>query len=280
MQAGRTCSSSKACRPGTGVPRAGAGRLFSFAAGVMLSAFVSLPISAAAAPPSQDASSASFTRADFGGESPSKETRYVADWIVHSNDHTGLPFAIVDKAQAKAFVFYPNGKLRGSAPVLLGIAKGDDSAPGIGERELSDIPVEQRTTPAGRFQASIGRNAYGKDVLWVDYAAAISMHRVINTNPKERRPQRLATPTPLDNRISFGCINAPIKFFEEVVLPAFSSGTHGIVYVLPEVRPLNKVFAAYDVDEAVTKTAEAASSSPATFASHSASTRPGVTAGQ
>jgi hypothetical protein len=280
MQAGRTCSSDKACRPGTGVPRARAGRLVAFAAGVLLSAFVSLPISVAAAPASQDAPPAGFTRADFGGESPSRETRYVADWVVHSNDHKGLPFAIVDKHQAKAYVFYPNGKLRGAAPVLLGIAKGDDSAPGIGERELSDIPVELRTTPAGRFQASIGRNASGKDVLWVDYDAAISMHRVIDTNPKERRPQRLATPTPLDNRISYGCINAPIKFFEEVVVPAFSSDTHGIVYVLPEVRPLNKVFAAYDVGEAIMRTAEAARSAPTSLASHSASSRPGVTAGQ
>lgn len=281
MQAGRTCSSNQACRPGTGVPRARAGRLVAFAAGILLSALVSLPISVTASPPLRDAAAASFTRADFGHESPSRETRYVADWIVHSNDHTGLPFAIVDKGQAKAYVFYPNGKLRGSAPVLLGIAKGDDSAPGIGERELSDIPVELRTTPAGRFQASIGRNAYGKDVLWVDYDAAISMHRVINTNPKERRPQRLATPTPLDNRISFGCINAPVKFFEEVVLPAFSSGTHGIVYVLPEVRPLDKVFAVYDVNDAPTKlAAEPAPAATSTLASHSASTRPGVTAGQ
>ena len=133
-------------------------------------------------------------------------------------------------------MFKPDGHLRGAAPVLLGIAKGDDSVPGIGDRELSDMPPEVRTTPAGRFVASLGRNASGKDVLWVDYDAAISMHRVINTNPKERRPYRLATPTPLDNRISYGCINVPIKFFDDVVQPAFE-GTNGIVYILPEVHP-------------------------------------------
>jgi len=78
----------------------------------------------------------------------------------------------------------------------------------------------------------------------VDYDAAISMHPVINTVPRERRPHRLATPTPADNRISFGCINVPIPFFEKVVSPSFT-GTSGIVYVLPDVLPLNKVFTAF-----------------------------------
>ena len=53
--------------------------------------------------------------------------------------------------------------------------------------------------------------------------------------PEERRAQRLATPTPLDNRISYGCINVPVNFFKRVIGPAFK-GTNGIVYVLPESR--------------------------------------------
>jgi hypothetical protein len=106
------------------------------------------------------------------------------------------------------------------------------------------MPPEVRTTPAGRFVSALGKNANGKEVLWVDYDAAISMHRVIDTNPKERRPHRLATPTAADNRISYGCINVPIKFFDDVVSPSFEE-TNGIVYVLPEVHPLRKVFASY-----------------------------------
>jgi hypothetical protein len=82
----------------------------------------------------------------------------------------------------------------------------------------------------------------------VDYNTATSMHRVLTTNPKERRLQRLASATPLDNRISYGCINIPAKFYENVVRPAFT-GTAGIVYVLPETRPAGKVFALYDVGE-------------------------------
>ena len=70
---------------------------------------------------------------------------------------------------------------------------------------------------------------------------------MITSNPKERRLQRLSTPTPLDNRISYGCINVPAKFFENVVHPAFT-GTNGIVYVLPETRLPRALFASYDVD--------------------------------
>ncbi len=51
-------------------------------------------------------------------------------------------------------------------------------------------------------------------ILWVDYEDGIAMHAVITTNPKGRRLQRLTTPTPLDNRISYGCINVPAKFFD------------------------------------------------------------------
>jgi hypothetical protein len=213
-----------------------------------------------AAPPSGSSEPALEAQAvkqvDFKSEKPAAETRKFADWILSSGDHKGLPFAIVDKVAAKAYVFRPDGTLRGAAPVLLGLAKGDDSYPGIGERELSDIPPKMRTTPAGRFVAGLGQNASGKDVLWVDYDTAVSMHRVINSKPAERRPHRLATPTPADNRISFGCINVPIKFFDDVITTTFE-GTNGIVYVMPEVHSLRKVFAGYgDAPSAPTAQAE------------------------
>ena len=66
-------------------------------------------------------------RADFAGEAASPDARHVADWVAHSGDHGGLPFLIVDKANARVFVFEPGGHLRGAAPVLLGSARGDHS---------------------------------------------------------------------------------------------------------------------------------------------------------
>jgi hypothetical protein len=96
--------------------------------------------------------------------------------------------------------------------------------------------------------AALDRNLAGKQILWVDYETAISIHPVVTTKPTERRAQRLATPTPGDNRISYGCINVPAGFFQDVVRPAFT-GTNSIVYVLPETRPAQKVFASYDVEQ-------------------------------
>jgi len=184
----------------------------------------------------------------FGRERASREAREIADWIVDSTDSEGLPFVVVDKIDAKIFIFDAGGRIRGAAPALLGLARGDHTVPGIGDREYSDMPPEDRTTPAGRFVAALGTNARGEGVVWVDYDAAISLHRVITNKPEERRLERLATPTPLDNRISFGCINVPARFYETVISPAFT-GTKGIVYVLPEIRSAHEVFGSYDVAE-------------------------------
>jgi len=198
-----------------------------------------------AAPPTLAAAS---KRANFEQESASQNVRYLADWVVDSSDNRNLPFVILDKKDAKVFVFYADGRLRRAAAALLGSAVGDDSVPGIGDKKLSSIRPEERTTPAGRFVAALDRNLKGKILLWVDYAAAISMHPVITSNAIERRAERLATATPLDNRISYGCINVPPEFFKDVVIPAFT-GSNGIVYVLPETRSVQKVFAAYGVAE-------------------------------
>ena len=184
----------------------------------------------------------------FEREHASHEARHVADWVVDSGDNRSLPFALVDKTDAKVFVFDAHGRLRGAAPALLGLARGDDAVRGLGDRALSSIRPQERATPAGRFVADLGRNLHGKEILWVDYDGAVSMHPVITTKLAERRVQRLATATPLDNRISYGCINVPAKFFDDVVRPAFT-GTNGIVYVLPETRPARAVFASYDVEE-------------------------------
>jgi len=168
----------------------------------------------------------------------------LADWVAASGDNRDLPFAIVDKTEAQVFVFAPDGRLLGASPALVGFARGDDSAPGVGDRELSDIRPEERTTPAGRFVAAYGP-AKGRDrVLWVDYATAVSLHEVVTSNRRERRLQRLRSPTPEDNRITYGCINVSSGFYRTVVRPTFEA-TGGVFYVLPETRPLEEAFPTY-----------------------------------
>lgn len=173
----------------------------------------------------------------------SSDAWHVADWVIASHDNNGMPFMVVDKIGAQVLAFDRSPRLVGAAPVLVGITRGDHSEPEAGDRELSDIPVSDRTTPAGRFVASFGHAAGGRDVLWVDYPTAISLHAVITTNKKQRRLQRLNSPTPADNRITFGCINVPTVFYAKVVKPLFK-GKSGIVYILPETKPLNEVFLA------------------------------------
>ena len=184
--------------------------------------------------------------ADFLGEAASDDVRFIANWVADSRDNRELSFVIIDKKHTRVFVFDASAKLIGATPVLLGAAAGDDSVTGIGKRPIEEVQLQERTTPAGRFIAEPGRNTSGEDVVWVDYDAAVSMHRVRIVDPKERRLERLATPTSDDNRISFGCVNIPVPFFENVLSPQFKA-RYGVVYVLPEVKELREVFAAaYD----------------------------------
>jgi hypothetical protein len=213
-----------------------------------LTAALTLGLAAALCVDSGGAEAQSARRANFEHENASVAARKVADWVVYSNDSHGLPFVIVEKTDAMVYVFNADGRLRGAAPALLGLAHGDTSAPGIGERDISTILPEERTTPAGRYVASLDHNLHGGEILWVDYENAISLHPVITTDPKERRAQRLMSPSPLEHRISYGCINVPVGFFHLVIHSVFARSS-GVVYVLPEVRSIRDIFSFDDVDE-------------------------------
>ncbi len=185
--------------------------------------------------------------ADFGSEKASADARHIADWVVDSRDNARMDFIIVDKKYARIYAFDAEGRLRGASPVLLGAARGDESVPGIGTRPMAQVRPAERTTPAGRFVAERGRNAEGEDVVWVDYDAAVSIHRVRPGNGKERRLERLVTPTISDNRISYGCINVPVAFYESRIRPVFAT-RRALVYVLPEIKDAQQVFGSYDVE--------------------------------
>jgi hypothetical protein len=217
------------------------------------------PVSATMPPaiPSPDATAAQAKdppvahpkRADFQQVSASPEVKHVANWVMDSGDNGGLPYLVVDKINAKVFVFDASGRLQGAEPALLGMVPGDGTADGIGDQKLSAIRPEDRTTPAGRFQAALDRDLQGQSILWIDYASALALHRVVKGKPTERRAQRLQSETPEDNRISYGCINVPVRFFEKVVVPVFGK-SGGIVYILPEMGAARTLFGSYDVDTA------------------------------
>ena len=185
----------------------------------------------------QEGSSTRGARDSLADAGASSAAQQVAAWVLETGDHQGLPFLIIDKVDARVLAFDREGQLLGTAPALLGLARGDISPPDIGARPLSAIAPEERITPAGRFLASMGENLGGKSILWIDYDAALSLHPVITTRAADRRQQRLTTATAEDNRISYGCVNVPEEFYVRIVEPTFI-GTMGVVYILPEDRSL------------------------------------------
>jgi len=152
-------------------------------------------------------------------------------------DALGRPFAVVDKNAAQLVVFRADGSLAGSSDVLVGRDKGDDTVPGVGERTQSrTLRPGDATTPAGRFESWPGRNLSGEAVVWVDYAAAFAIHRLRPGAGQVERLRRLASPSPLDNRSSAGCVVVPVAFYDSVVQPLLGT-QRGVVYVLPESSP-------------------------------------------
>jgi hypothetical protein len=134
----------------------------------------------------------------------------VFDWIAASGDNGALPYIVIDKNNAALFLFDAKGQLLGKAP--------------------------------GRFLARYGLAAGRQKVLWVDYATSVALHPIpTGYNPKERRRQRMASPTSDDNRITFGCINVPSAFYSKSVQPLFRK-KGGYVYILPDTKPLETVF--------------------------------------
>ena len=183
--------------------------------------------------------------ADFGKIIPQPILMLLANWVADSRDNQGEPFLLSTK-NARVFVFDSTAALQSSSVVLLGVARGDDSVPGIGSRPIAKVKLFERTTPAGRFIAERGRNSLGEDVVWIDYDAAVSMHRVRLNNPKEYRLERLQSKSVEDNRISFGCINVPAKFYNDFNSPVFKT-KRAVVYALPAVKSLNEAFPGYDL---------------------------------
>lgn len=184
--------------------------------------------------------------ADFRHEAAPDDVVHVANWVSYSRNNKKKPFVLIDKKLAQLYVFDAQGKLKGRTPVLLGKAIGDHTVPGIGDKPISQVQEHEKTTPAGRFFAAIGRNTSGEDVIWIDYKAAVSMHRLRKVAEEERRAERMATPEPDDNRISYGCVNVPPKFYNTVLRPSVVK-QGAFIYVLPETKTPQQLFGSFDV---------------------------------
>ena len=191
-------------------------------------------------------SAACLAAPDFGVERASDDAQYAAVWVLSGADNQSLPFAVVDKRNARLYVFDAGGRLLGASAVLIGATPGDFAVGDMTGRTPASLAPAERTTPAGRFASESGRNDKGEDIVWIDYAASLAIHRLRPAPVQERRAARLASPNPDDNRISAGCVVVPVAFYDRVVAPTLGSG-HGVVYVLPESRPVRSMFAALEL---------------------------------
>ena len=173
---------------------------------------------------------------------PSEAATRVADWVAESKDNHALPYLIVDKQNATLFLFDARGKPLDAVPVLIGIAPGDEATPGVGSKKLAEIGPAEKTTPAGRYLAKFGLAFRKERILWVDYATSVALHPIpTDAGKSERRRERMLSPSPDDNRITFGCINVPKAFYGKSLRPSFLK-KGGYVYILPDTKPLEDVF--------------------------------------
>lgn len=178
---------------------------------------------------------------DFGAHVASPEARALAHWVRETRNPQGRPYAIVDKAQARLYVFDAQGRLAGATAALLGSTIGDHTVPGVGLRtQVGEVGLDERTTPAGRFEAMPGRNLKGEHVVWADYESAFAIHRLRPGRSFSARQARLDSATPDDNRVSYGCVVVPVAFYESVVEPMLGRAS-SVVYVLPETRPVQQL---------------------------------------
>ena len=184
------------------------------------------------------------------GQEVSDTVIELAGWVVATRDGQGYPFAIMDKAAAQILVFGGDGRLRGAAPGLFGSAIGDHTAPGIAGLALREIPGRDRTTPAGRYVGGYGLSIDAGRVLWVDYDSAVSIHPTADV-PAEKRAERLASPSPDDNRVTHGCINVSPEFYEQIIAPTFKRG--GVFYILPDADPIAETFPEFAQSRATLK---------------------------
>lgn len=174
-------------------------------------------------------------QADLARARASADVRQVAQWAVDSGDHAGLPFLVVDKVRARLFAFDALGRLRGSAPVLLGAVRADSP----------EVPA----TPAGRFVTDPWQSALSDAIVWVNGDAALSLHALPSRVSPGRALQRLASDRVEDKRISDGSLHVTSEFYQQFLAPL--RGQASVAYVLPETHPLRGMLASPRNDRAL-----------------------------
>ena len=184
---------------------------------------------------------------DNAGPPISADARQAIGEMVEKGNNTML---ILDKKQGQ-MITVENGRVVETGPALMGRDPGDSGS------------IRTRVTPAGIFALheykTTDKNYATGTFLAFECndpkspTVCLALHAVWNKLPSERRPQRLATPTADDNKISNGCVNVDAAYYQRIreFLSRNSwveqNGAKQILrqprfVILPEQAPVNSIF--------------------------------------
>jgi len=138
----------------------------------------------------------------------SPQAKLVSQIAARNHDQN---FLMVDKLHALLF-YFKNGQPIYSDPVLTGASTADRFTPDILAKSFSEpLTQSQKITPAGRYTVTRDYDPlYGiifeiNEIHGKDWSLAI--HTVYLGLPHEKRRERLQSPSPHDNLVTYGCMN-------------------------------------------------------------------------
>jgi uncharacterized RDD family membrane protein YckC len=165
-------------------------------------------------------------------------------FAIFSNDREfkkGVAF-VADKPNARLYVF-KDGKYQGETAALFGRAKGDvqtELGASTGKPNLKSFLESDKVTPAGKYSATTMDMArYGR-LVYFNNDDGLAIHVIKSSG--DTWQLRLETPTPLDNKITFGTINTTEEFYNKH-LATLPLNVQATVYIVPEVYSPSVVFA-------------------------------------
>lgn len=168
--------------------------------------------------------------ADLARASASPQVGRVAQWAVLTGDHSGLPFVVVDKSRARLFAFDPQGRLRGSTPILR-------SASGRQERNAASMPE-------GRFVADSWLSVRSDGIVWVNADTTVSLHGLSSSQASEATPNVPAAPDA--NATAQAALHVEDGFYRNYLSPLRSQGS--VAYVLHEDPSAQEMFGRWEME--------------------------------
>lgn len=170
---------------------------------------------------STTAQAMTFLDRDLAREGWSAEVRQIAAWAIQENDHSSLPFVVIDQARGRVFAFDSSGRLAGSTPILRSPEWADDGA------------------PPGRFVADKRRSARAGAIVWANERDTLSL---LAAPPEwKRQPEAVGYH---DGAAHRGSLHVAGEFYRTHLHPFRRNA--GVAYVLPgtlEMRRNPRVYA-------------------------------------